>query len=67
MVTDIEAFEETLTASGLPPVRGGRHDGREFRAGLVARDLGPLKVAAVENARLLSLATMAALESLADG
>lgn len=44
MVTDIETFQETLTASGLPPVRSGRHDRREFRAGVVSRDLGPLKV-----------------------
>jgi AraC-like DNA-binding protein len=44
VVTDIGAFQETLAASGLPPVRSGRHDGREFRAGVVARDLGPLKV-----------------------
>lgn len=44
MVGDIEAFQEALTASGLPPVRSGRHDQREFRAGLVSRDLGPLTV-----------------------
>jgi hypothetical protein len=128
VVTDIETFQETLTASGLPPVRSGRHDRREFRAGVVSRALGPLKVielvtpegecfrdarssrsadealwqielmvrgrarveqgrgtadllqlfvvvwrddrwvvAALENARLLSLKSMAALESLADG
>ncbi|GAA2590616.1 helix-turn-helix domain-containing protein [Winogradskya consettensis] len=44
MVTDIETFQEALTASGLPPVRSGRHDQGEFRAGIVSRDLGSLKV-----------------------
>ena len=44
MFTDIEAFQETLAASGLPPVRSGRHDQREFRAGVLSRDLGPLRV-----------------------
>ncbi|MEV5413726.1 helix-turn-helix domain-containing protein [Thermopolyspora sp. NPDC052614] len=43
MLTDIETFQETLAASGLPPVRSGRHDGGEFRAAVTARDLGPLK------------------------
>ncbi|MGI5440603.1 helix-turn-helix domain-containing protein [Streptomyces shenzhenensis] len=42
--TDIEAFGETLAASGLPPVLSRRHDGGEFRADVVARDLGPLKL-----------------------
>ncbi|MFI6996826.1 helix-turn-helix domain-containing protein [Nocardia sp. NPDC050175] len=44
MFTDIETFQEIRAASGLPPVLSGRHDGGEFRAGLVARDLGPLKL-----------------------
>ncbi|QXE35624.1 helix-turn-helix domain-containing protein [Streptomyces sp. GMY02] len=44
MFTDIEAFGETLAASGLPPVLSRRHDGGEFRAAVVARDLGPLKL-----------------------
>jgi len=44
VVTDIEIFQETLVASGLPPVRSGRHDQQEFRAGVVSRDLGPLKM-----------------------
>jgi AraC-like DNA-binding protein len=42
--TDIETFQETLAASGLPPVLSGRHDGGEFRADVVARGLGPLKL-----------------------
>ena len=42
--TDIETFQETLAASGLPPVRSGRHDGAEFRASVVPRVLGPLKL-----------------------
>ncbi len=42
--TDIEAFQESIAASGLPPVLSGRHDGRSFRAGVVARELGPLKL-----------------------
>jgi hypothetical protein len=42
--TDIETFQETLAASGLPPVLSGRHDCGEFRASVVARDLGPLKL-----------------------
>jgi hypothetical protein len=44
VVTDIDAFQETLAASGLPPVRSGRHDQREFRASVMSRDFGPLKV-----------------------
>lgn len=42
--TDIAAFQEALATSGLPPVLSGRHDGGEFRAGVVARELGPLKL-----------------------
>lgn len=42
--TDIPAFQEALASSGLSPVLSGRHDGGEFRAGVVARDLGPLKM-----------------------
>ncbi|WP_202918582.1 helix-turn-helix domain-containing protein [Streptomyces cavernae] len=44
MFTDIETFQQTLVASGLAPVLSGRHDSEEFRAGIVARDLGPLKL-----------------------
>ncbi|MDH2428438.1 helix-turn-helix domain-containing protein [Sphaerisporangium sp. TRM90804] len=44
MITDIETFAETLAASGVPPVLSGRHDGGEFRAAVVARDLGPLRL-----------------------
>jgi AraC-like DNA-binding protein len=42
--TDIETFQGTLVNSGLPPVLSGRHDGRNFRASVVARELGPLKL-----------------------
>jgi AraC-like DNA-binding protein len=42
--TDIEVFQEKLAASGFPPVLSGRHDSAEFRAGVVARDLGPLRL-----------------------
>jgi len=42
--TDIETYQETLAASGLPPALSGRHDSAEFRASVVARDLGPLKL-----------------------
>lgn len=44
VVRDIGAFQEVLAASGLPPVRSGRHDTGEFRASVVSRSLGPLKV-----------------------
>ena len=44
MFTDIESFQAAAAASGLPPVVGRRYDAGAFRAGLVARDLGPLKV-----------------------
>jgi AraC-like DNA-binding protein len=44
VVTDMETFQEALTASGLAPVRSGRHDPGQFRAGVVSRDLGPLKI-----------------------
>lgn len=44
VITDIGTFQETLVASGLPPVLSGRHDGGQFRAGVVARDLGPLRM-----------------------
>jgi AraC-like DNA-binding protein len=42
--TDIGAFQERLATSGLPPVRGGRHDHGEFRARVVSHDFGPLKI-----------------------
>jgi AraC-like DNA-binding protein len=41
--TEIEPFQETLAATGLLPALSWRHDGGEFRAGVVARDLGSLK------------------------
>jgi AraC-like DNA-binding protein len=41
---DIEAFQEMLVATGLPPVLSGRHDAGQFRASVVARDLGPVKL-----------------------
>ncbi|MFS8201746.1 helix-turn-helix domain-containing protein [Streptomyces sp. CWNU-52B] len=44
MFTDIENFQESLAASGLPPVLSGRHDSGEFRASVLARDLGSLKL-----------------------
>lgn len=44
MITDIETFQETLAASGLPPLRSGRHDGGTFRAGVTACALGPLRL-----------------------
>ncbi|MFI7454011.1 helix-turn-helix domain-containing protein [Nonomuraea sp. NPDC049714] len=44
MLTDIETFQETLATSGMPPVLSARHDRREFRAAVAARDLGPLKL-----------------------
>ncbi|MFF3489653.1 helix-turn-helix domain-containing protein [Streptomyces sp. NPDC002701] len=40
-----DAFLETLAASSLPPLRGGRHSGDDFRAEVVTRDLGPLRLA----------------------
>jgi AraC-like DNA-binding protein len=44
VLADIETFQETLAATGLPPVLSGRHAVAEFRAGVVARGLGSLKV-----------------------
>ncbi|PRY31792.1 helix-turn-helix domain-containing protein [Pseudosporangium ferrugineum] len=44
MFTDIGAFQEMLVASGMPPVRSGRHGSAEFRAGIVRRDLGALRL-----------------------
>ncbi|CAM3730986.1 helix-turn-helix domain-containing protein [Kibdelosporangium persicum] len=47
-MSGLDAFEETLTASGLPPLLSRRHSGddlRGFRAGVVTRDLGPLRLA----------------------
>ncbi|MCX4676884.1 helix-turn-helix domain-containing protein [Streptomyces sp. NBC_01433] len=40
-----DAFLETLATSGLPPLRGRRHVGDDFRADVVTRDLGPLRLA----------------------
>jgi AraC-like DNA-binding protein len=42
--TDIETFQEALAATGLPPVLSGRHDIGGFRASVVARSLGSLKL-----------------------
>lgn len=39
-----EDFLETLERSGLPPLRGDRHMGEDFRADVVSRDLGPLRL-----------------------
>ncbi|WP_210593279.1 helix-turn-helix domain-containing protein [Streptomyces sp. GESEQ-35] len=44
-MTSADAFLETLATSGLPPLRGRRHVGDEFRADVVTRDLGPLRLA----------------------
>src|SRR3954471_15476378 len=40
-----DAFLETLATSGLPPLHGRRHVGDDFRADVVTRDLGPLRLA----------------------
>ncbi|MFC8824177.1 helix-turn-helix domain-containing protein [Streptomyces sp. NPDC057137] len=40
-----DAFLETLATSGLPPLRGRRQGGDDFRADVVTRDLGPLRLA----------------------
>ncbi|MFJ5839215.1 helix-turn-helix domain-containing protein [Streptomyces shenzhenensis] len=40
-----DAFLETLATSGLPPLRGRRQAGDDFRADVVTRDLGPLRLA----------------------
>ncbi|MDT0421067.1 MULTISPECIES: AraC-like ligand-binding domain-containing protein [Streptomyces] len=39
-----EGFLETLERSDLPPLRGDRHTGEDFRANIVSRDLGPLRL-----------------------
>ncbi|MFF1924246.1 helix-turn-helix domain-containing protein [Streptomyces sp. NPDC058221] len=39
-----DAFLETLQQSGLPPLRGGRPTDEGFRASVVSRDLGPLRL-----------------------
>ncbi|MFJ9151620.1 helix-turn-helix domain-containing protein [Streptomyces sp. NPDC102270] len=43
-MTGADAFLETLATSGLPPLRGRRHVGDDFRADVVTRDLGPLRL-----------------------
>ncbi|GLY02675.1 MULTISPECIES: helix-turn-helix domain-containing protein [Actinoplanes] len=40
-----DAFLDELSRSGLPPLIGKRHAGDGFRAGIVVRDLGPLRLA----------------------
>jgi AraC-like DNA-binding protein len=44
-LSDIDAFVEALAGSGLPPLIGKRHAGDGFRAGIVAGELGPLRLA----------------------
>jgi AraC-like DNA-binding protein len=43
-MTSADAFLETLAASGLPPLIGGRHAGGDFHGSVVTRDLGPLRL-----------------------
>jgi AraC-like DNA-binding protein len=44
VITNTEIFQKMHAASGLPPVFSKQHDGGEFRAGIVARELGSLKL-----------------------
>nr|WP_085067310.1 helix-turn-helix domain-containing protein [Catenuloplanes japonicus] len=44
-VSTIDAFVESLEASGLPPLLSRKHGGEAFRAGVVTGDLGPLRFA----------------------
>ncbi|NIY70765.1 AraC-like ligand-binding domain-containing protein [Streptomyces malaysiensis] len=44
-MTSADAFLETLATNGLPPLRGRRHVSDDFRADVVTRDLGPLRLA----------------------
>ncbi|MHA6759386.1 helix-turn-helix domain-containing protein [Streptacidiphilus sp. PAMC 29251] len=44
-MTGADAFLETLATSGLPPLRGRRPVADDFRADVVTRDLGPLRLA----------------------
>lgn len=44
-MTGADAFLETLATSGLPPLRGRRRVGDDFRADVVTRELGPLRLA----------------------
>ncbi|MEK8170549.1 AraC family transcriptional regulator [Streptomyces sp. M19] len=39
-----DGFLEMLERSDLPPLRGDRHTGEDFRANVVSRDLGPLRL-----------------------
>lgn len=41
----VDGFLERLESSGLPPLRGDRQTGEDFRADVVSRDLGPLRLA----------------------
>ncbi len=41
----VEVFLQQLASSGLPPLHGRRHAGDGFRAAVVSRELGPLRVA----------------------
>ncbi|MFI5841672.1 helix-turn-helix domain-containing protein [Catenuloplanes sp. NPDC051500] len=47
ILTGAETFLETLATSGLPPLRGARRLGDDFRAGVVTRTLGPLRLAEI--------------------
>ncbi|GAA0275175.1 helix-turn-helix domain-containing protein [Cryptosporangium japonicum] len=44
MLTDIEQYGAALAENGLPPVLSGRHEVDDFRAEMVTRELGPLKL-----------------------
>lgn len=43
-MNSIEAFQETLAATGLPPLIGARHQADGFRAEVVTADLGPVRL-----------------------
>jgi hypothetical protein len=44
VITNAEIFQQMHAASELPPVFSRQHDGGEFRAGIVARELGSLRL-----------------------
>ncbi|WP_328492490.1 helix-turn-helix domain-containing protein [Streptomyces sp. NBC_00414] len=44
MLNDIETFQDALAVSGLPPVLSKRHNSGDFQAGVMARELGPLRL-----------------------
>ncbi|MEU3983379.1 helix-turn-helix domain-containing protein [Streptomyces sp. NPDC026672] len=47
-MTGINAFAQRLAASGVPPLLSRRHATDGFRAGVVARDLGPIRLVELE-------------------